>query len=1848
MGRWSGTIVCMLFLFIGQSVFAQGYVTLGVQGTQSGNTSPGPTNGYYTSRKIQVVYTAAELLAGGAAAGNIERLAWDVSALYAGAPLPNYSVKMAHIATTSIPTTSFITGLTTVKTSYSYTPALGFNDIVFDTPFNWNGVDNIVVDICFSAAPYTSPYGQNWNYPGVTNSWRSRQVDGSDLCGSTTADQTYSVKPRVRFYMQVVPPCDGMPSGGTTSTALTRLVCSGSAPGAITVNGASAAAQGGISLQWEESIDNGTNWANATGGTGATTNSYSPPNFAGTNIQYRLKVTCANGGGVAYSDVTSVNNQAAPVTQATALTIVNPAATAFTATWTGGSGGRRYVVVSTSPIVDPVSGSAIPAYTASTTFANTGQQLVYDGTGTSVTVTGLTCNTPYYIKVYEYSRCGAGPYDVYFNTSTGTNAATVTGPLSATLPNVNNFAGYTSDNLGTIATGWYESAIASTDGTVPVMVNPVGNASNWVSSMNLGVQTAKYNLYLGSANAWIISPKIAITNNTRLKFKAAITGYNVGTVSTGMQGTDDKVNVLISTDCGATWTVLHTFQASNTTTLTNVLQNFTFVLGPDYIGDTVQIAFQATDGPLNEAPDYDFHIADILIEEVPSCDVPTLQATSNITKNSATISWNAPTIGVPSGYEYIVSESDDVPVGAGIANTDTNVDLTMLESSTTYYIYVRTVCTDVFSDWSAVGTFTTLCNHGDVLTTVEDSICGEGQAELSVTASEDAIINWYAGATGGVSIGSGETFETPYIYETTDFYVTAGNVSPGTDVTVGNGASTSSSGGYSPFYHGWGGVKTQFIVTAAELQAAGISAGPINSVGFTVTGLGAPSYESFALSIGTTTQSVATNTHVDGLTQVYTNASQTLTLGLNVFTFTTPFAWDGTSNIVVSTCYHNPATPFGGSSATVQYDVTPYVASTYTYADNQSAAAVCAATTGGVGGSGGTGTASARAKMTFNATALCESPRVMVTATVTDAPDIELASEDAEICMGGSTELSVESANAAYTYMWMPGNLAGATQTVSPTATTTYTVIATDEVGGCVESGEITVTVNALPDPVSITPAEADVCFNDVVELNGSMPEMAEYCTPTVVEDGATGDYINNFTFANITNNGSGDAASDYTYYSAMTANVVAGQSYPVTVQGGSATWAQGFRVWIDFNQDGIFSEDESVFNTATAATTQFTGNITIPANAINGTTRMRVGDRYNSVIAATASCSHNGFGEYEDYNVSITGGLEALQYAWTPEEGLFLDEAATMPYTGESVNTVYAFITEDVSYTYTATNGNGCEISSETDITVIITPAPAAAAAQSFCSGATVADLTTTDAEAVTHWYYSAVGGNELAGTTPLLNGTPYFVAQTLNGCEGVARTMVTATVITTPAPEASDDVQTFCNAATLADVEVDGENVMWYAAATGGEALASDMALEEGISLYFASQTVDGCESPMRTAVAVELNVTGAPMVADDAPVFCNSATIADIMVEGDNVMWYDAAEGGNMLAADTALMDGGMYYASQTVNGCESAERTMVDVSINAPEAPTGDDTQEFCFMGTVGDLVAEGAAMWYDAAEGGNMLSADTALVDGMMYYASQVVDGCESIGRFGVTATITVVEADAPENVFACYEYTLPELNNGNYYTDSNGAGEMLTAGTVITETTTLYVYYVGASELGCSDENTFMVVIGNAAAPTGDDTQEFSVEAGEEVTIADIEVATEGIGTITWYASAEDAAAGEDALSADTVLVDGMTYYATWTIGDCTSEEAFAVTIDVVLGRNGFDKGAFTYYPNPVQDVLNMSYTSEISSVEVFNMLGQKVMSIQPNTTEVKLNMASLSDATYIVNVTSGDSVQTIKVVKKQ
>lgn len=80
-----------------------------------------------------------------------------------------------------------------------------------------------------------------------------------------------------------------------------------------------------------------------------------------------------------------------------------------------------------------------------------------------------------------------------------------------------------------------------------------------------------------------------------------------------------------------------------------------------------------------------------------------------------------------------------------------------------------------------------------------------------------------------------------------------------------------------------------------------------------------------------------------------------------------------------------------------------------------------------------------------------------------------------------------------------------------------------------------------------------------------------------------------------------------------------------------------------------------------------------------------------------------------------------------------------------------------------------------------------------------------------------------------------------------------------------------------------------------------------------------------------------------------------------------------------------------------------------------------------------------------------------------------------------------------------------------------------------------------------------------------------------------------------------------------------------------------------------FDQpNVFTYnmYPNPVIDIVNIDNTGDVSLVEVFDVSGRLVRTIQVTTEKVTIDVADLQTGVYLVNVTNDKGTQSSKFIK--
>lgn len=133
----------------------------------------------------------------------------------------------------------------------------------------------------------------------------------------------------------------------------------------------------------------------------------------------------------------------------------------------------------------------------------------------------------------------------------------------------------------------------------------------------------------------------------------------------------------------------------------------------------------------------------------------------------------------------------------------------------------------------------------------------------------------------------------------------------------------------------------------------------------------------------------------------------------------------------------------------------------------------------------------------------------------------------------------------------------------------------------------------------------------------------------------AADERIGKVVFGTINNTSTG--TTGYENYTAISTNAARGTAYTITITPSwtSTIYNEGYGVFIDYNQDGDFSDSgETVWTKTASKTTPVTGTITIPATAALGTTRLRISMKYNGV---PTSCEGFSYGQVEDYSINIT-----------------------------------------------------------------------------------------------------------------------------------------------------------------------------------------------------------------------------------------------------------------------------------------------------------------------------------------------------------------------------------------------------------------------------------------------------------------------------------------------------------------------------------------------------------------------------------------------------------------------------------
>jgi len=90
----------------------------------------------------------------------------------------------------------------------------------------------------------------------------------------------------------------------------------------------------------------------------------------------------------------------------------------------------------------------------------------------------------------------------------------------------------------------------------------------------------------------------------------------------------------------------------------------------------------------------------------------------------------------------------------------------------------------------------------------------------------------------------------------------------------------------------------------------------------------------------------------------------------------------------------------------------------------------------------------------------------------------------------------------------------------------------------------------------------------------------------------------------------------------------------------------------------------------------------------------------------------------------------------------------------------------------------------------------------------------------------------------------------------------------------------------------------------------------------------------------------------------------------------------------------------------------------------------------------------------------------------------------------------------------------------------------------------------------------------------------------------------------------------------------------------------FPVTC-TTLANSNFENGTIAYFPNPVNDILNITNLKTTATIEIINAIGQQIYSKRITTKDTQIEMSTLTNGIYFVKVTSENQIQTFKVIKR-
>ena len=418
---------------------------------------------------------------------------------------------------------------------------------------------------------------------------------------------------------------------------------------------------------------------------------------------------------------------------------------------------------------------------------------------------------------------------------------------------------------------------------------------------------------------------------------------------------------------------------------------------------------------------------------------------------------------------------------------------------------------------------------------------------------------------------------------------TSNFISQGTYHIIGTDSIRNSNDDYPSIYGNWyRGVKHQMLIRASEMQASGILAGNIIGIAFDVAATSGSAMQDFEINILSTSQTSLTSWNNSGLSNHYGPVNYPDITGWNQHSFHTPFYWDGTSNIVIQTCFYNSS---WSQNAKMNMSNYSYYNLIYRRNDNWSP---CTSNW-----------------MNGNETLR---PNIRFQWYDPNSPPITDFSTNATTSCSGTITFTDQSTNNPTSWLWDFGD---GTSSTLQNPSHTYT-----------NSGSYTVQLTC-----SNSFGSNNISYPNLININlSASAPIACNCTP-ITSNTTTGFGITEVAFNSI-NHISGNAIEGYSDFTCDSTLLYVGQTYQFMAVHNSPA-PHNCTAWIDYNNDGVFDVNNEEIASSSNTDTTF-GTVQIPSIAVlNTPLRLRVIADF-SLHGALSPCTNPQDGQAEDYAVFI------------------------------------------------------------------------------------------------------------------------------------------------------------------------------------------------------------------------------------------------------------------------------------------------------------------------------------------------------------------------------------------------------------------------------------------------------------------------------------------------------------------------------------------------------------------------------------------------------------------------------------